>query len=103
MLITPAVSPAKFIAKPALERPKIRTIGFSSRPPLCKLARVTAKSAALPAAAATNRIWFGLSQNLCDVSILGGGVAMRGRTALTDGTGALGSGPCAHRLELKAT
>jgi hypothetical protein len=60
------------------------------------------ETAALPAAAATNRIWFGLSQNLCEVSILGGGVAMRGRTALADGMGALGSGPCAHSLELKA-
>ena len=37
--MTAAVSPAKFIARPALERPKGH-IGFSSRPPLCRLARV---------------------------------------------------------------
>src|SRR5581483_3392634 len=93
--ITPTVSPAKFSAKPAVERPKGRTIGFSSLPPFCKLARVTAKSAALLAAAATNRMRFGLSQNLCGISNPGWGARMD-TAAAGETIGASGSGPCAH-------
>src|SRR5690348_16281999 len=100
--MTAAVSPAKFIARPALEWPKGRTMGFSSRPPLCKLARVTAKSAAAPALTAMKRNLFGLSQNLWVTSTLGCATAMTGTTAASDGSGASGSGPCAATAQLKA-
>src|SRR5215469_2511683 len=40
-------------------------MGFNSRPPLCRLERVTAKSAPLRAPAVTKSNSFCLSQNLC--------------------------------------
>src|ERR1700680_1188500 len=43
----------------------MRTTGLSSWPPLCRLARVTAKSAPFRTAAVTSSAQFCLSQNLC--------------------------------------
>src|SRR5215469_4504995 len=97
--MTPAVSPAKFTASPAVERPKMRTTGFSSSPPLCKFERVTAKSAPLSAAVATNSAAFSLSQNLCSYSGRCGAavlVELALMTAAAAGAlGASGNGPCA--------
>src|SRR5215469_18196488 len=97
--MTPAVSPAKFTASPAVERPKMRTTGFSSSPPLCKFERVTAKSAPLSAAVATNSAAFSLSQNLCSYSGRCGAAGVVELTLITAAAagalGASGNGPWA--------
>src|SRR5579859_566843 len=96
--MTPAVSPAKFRAKPGVERPKTRTIGLSSCPPFCRLARVTRKSAVLETATAAKRTRFLLSKNLCGTSARGLAMTNAGAAA-TDGFGVPGSGPCANAAE----
>src|ERR1700693_5318409 len=79
----------KFIAKPGVERPNMRTTGFSSWPPLRRLARVTAKSAPFNAAAANNSAQFCLSQKRCSELTLKGAVAT-GVGASTNAVGASG-------------
>ncbi len=94
----------KFVASPAVDRPNRRTTGFSSRPPpLCRFARVTAKSAALKAADAVNKATFCLSQNRCSLTTgaasCGGPGRMTGDAASSDrlgvAEGASGSAPTA--------
>src|SRR5580692_1712669 len=62
--MTPAVSPAKFTARPAVLPLKRRVTGFNSLPPFCRMDRVIAKSAALRSATVVKRARFSLSQNL---------------------------------------
>src|ERR1700674_3075413 len=77
----PAVSPAKLTTNPAVLPLKRRVTGFSSFPPFCRLARVTAKSAALRAATVTNRARFSLSQNLWWLGASGRVLATTGEAA----------------------
>jgi hypothetical protein len=94
--MTPAVSPAKLTASPAVERPKIRTTGLSSRPPLWRLERVIAKSAPFNAAAAKKSTLFSRSQNLCSLAMdRGKETNAEARSTAGIGVGASGSGPWA--------
>src|SRR5579871_1860750 len=60
----------KFTAKPGVLEPNNRVTGFNSRPPDCRFARVTKKSAVLNAAVAAKSARFLLSQKRwrCEVS-----------------------------------
>src|SRR5579864_5472117 len=75
----------------------MRTIGFSSRPPFCRLARVTVKSAPLRAADAAKRATFRLSQNLCSAVAAKLEEVTTGAAGSMVGVGASGEGPCARR------
>ena len=71
--MTPAVSPAKLTASPAVLPLKKRVTGFSSFPPCCRIDRVRAKSAALRTATVVKRARFSVSQNLCREGASGSG------------------------------
>src|SRR5580693_455456 len=71
--MTPAVSPAKLTASPAVLPLKKRVMGFSSFPPFCRIDRVRAKSEALRTATVVKRARFSVSQNLCCAGASGRG------------------------------
>src|ERR1700722_9850019 len=63
--MTPLASSAKFAANPGVDPLMMRVIGFSSLPPLARLARVVKKSAVAAAPTPANNKLFSRSQKAC--------------------------------------